>query len=71
MGHDQDVEAVAQLKIKSDPDSIRTAAVDRPEVDDDSVIGSSAWITHPVRPYAKVILEEPRMRVRDGKGAEL
>jgi serine O-acetyltransferase len=31
----------------------------------DSVIGSSVWLTHSVAPHSTVVLEKPRLRVRE------
>lgn len=36
----------------------------------DSVIGSSVWLTSSVEPYATVIMEKPRLRIRAGNEAE-
>jgi len=36
----------------------------------DSVIGSSVWLTGSVEPYATVMMEKPRLRIRAGNEAE-
>ena len=36
----------------------------------DSVIGSSVWLTSSVEPYATVMMEKPRLRIRAGTEAE-
>jgi serine O-acetyltransferase len=37
----------------------------------DAVIGSSTWITEPVPPNTTVVMEQPRLQIRDGQQGEL
>ena len=37
----------------------------------DSVIGSSVWVTSSVAPHTTVVLEKPKLRIRNGQNDEL
>jgi serine O-acetyltransferase len=37
----------------------------------DSVIGSSVWLTRPVDPHTTVVLEKPKLKMRNGGHDEL
>ncbi len=35
----------------------------------DAVIGSSVWITHSIEPHATVVLDNPNLKIREGRGS--
>ena len=40
-------------------------------IGNDSVVGSSVWLTHSVEPHTTVVLEQPRLKMRADRPDEL